>query len=164
MPAGFSKRWTPIDALGIFCEDRNFAAAATSIIEIDQAAPTTDPVIIDLVGGRQDIIAVVDITALDVVSNDELYTFRFQGSNDPTFAALSFVNLATLILGAAEVSPGNAMDGVKGRYALWLTNQLYIQNAAAAQYRYVRLQLVVAGTTPSITFSAWLSRPASMLA
>ena len=76
--------------------------------------------------------AVVLVTAIDTADGNENYTFTVQESNDNvTFAA---------------ASPGTAVT-VVGSHAV----------RARITKRYVRLALTVAGTTPSITFRAWLN-------
>jgi hypothetical protein len=76
--------------------------------------------------------AVVQVTASDLVDGNESYSFVLQESSDNvTFFAAS----AAVSTGAAATYP------VRGRVTR----------------RFVRLALTVAGTTPSITFKAWLN-------
>ena len=76
--------------------------------------------------------AVVQVTAVDLADGNETYTFTLQESSDNvTFSAASGGSGA----GAAGAVP------VRGRISK----------------RYVRLALTVSGTTPSITFKAWLN-------
>ena len=76
--------------------------------------------------------AVLQVTASDLVDGNESYTFVLQESSDNvTFFAASPAVIAT----AVGVYP------VRGRVSR----------------RYVRLALTVAGTTPSVTFKAWLN-------
>jgi hypothetical protein len=76
--------------------------------------------------------AVVQVTALDTADANESYVFVLQESNDNvTFTAAGNSTAA----GAVGVHP------VRGRITK----------------RYVRLSLTVGGTTPSITFRAWLN-------
>ena len=77
------------------------------------------------------VAAVVHVTAADVADGNEVYTFVLQESGDN----VTFANAGA----STPVSPGAA--AVKG----WVTK------------RYVRLSLSVSGTTPSITFKAWLN-------
>ena len=76
--------------------------------------------------------AVVQATAVDVADGNETYNFVLQESADNvTFAA---------------ASPSTAV-GTVGAHAV----------RGRVTKRYVRLALTVAGTTPSVTFKAWLN-------
>ena len=76
--------------------------------------------------------AVIQVTASDLTDGNESYTFVLQESSDNvTFVPCS----ASVSAGAVATYP------VRGRVTR----------------RYVRLALTIAGTTPSITFKAWLN-------
>jgi hypothetical protein len=85
-------------------------------------------------------IVVIDVSAIEIASNDEEYDILLQGSNSATFAS-GIENLAQMNLGATEVRQGSAGDSLTGRYLMPFVN---IQ--ADITYRYVRLYTVVAGT------------------
>ena len=75
---------------------------------------------------------VVQVTTIDTVDGNETYSFVLQESSDNvTFVACSASASATAVGGVP----------VRGRVTK----------------RYVRLALTIAGTTPSITFKAWLN-------
>jgi hypothetical protein len=75
---------------------------------------------------------VVQVTASDLADGNETYSFVLQESSDNvTFSAAS----AAVSTGAAGTYP------VRGRVTK----------------RFVRLALTVGGTTPSVTFKAWLN-------
>ena len=83
-------------------------------------------------GLGQPVAAVVNVTALDLSSGNETYALTLEESADnATFTAA----------GATQSITAAGAVGVRG----WLTK------------RYARLSLVVGGTTPSITFKAWLN-------
>jgi len=83
-------------------------------------------------GVGQPVAAVVHVTALDTADGNEAYSFVLQESADnATFAAC----------GAGVSVDETGAVAVKGH----------------VKRRYVRLALTVAGTTPSITFKAWLN-------
>jgi hypothetical protein len=107
-------------------------------------------VVRDLGAARFEGVALVDVTAMDIVSNDERYDILIQGSNSASFAS-GVVNLAALTLAATEVAPGGAADAVIGRYEVPFTNEY-----ADTVYRYLRAYTVVAGTTPSITHRVYV--------
>ena len=100
---------------------------------------------------RVDAQAIFDVSALDIASNDELYTFIIQGSSSATFAS-DIQNLASMNFGATEVRPGGAIDSLIGRYELGFTNE---QNDTL--YRYVRLYRLISGTSTTITSTAFCS-------
>ncbi|MGB7158547.1 MAG: hypothetical protein WBD40_10810 [Tepidisphaeraceae bacterium] len=82
--------------------------------------------------------AVVDVSAADRANSDETYTFKLQESSDnSTFAD---IGVATSI----TVSGATSTLGV------------YVAKGFISK-RYVRLVLTAAGTTPSITYKAWLN-------
>lgn len=93
---------------------------------------------------------VLDVTALELASNDELYTVRLQGSSKADFAS-DFEDLMAVEFGAAEVAAGDK-DGVVGRYEKPFTNA-----HGKTVYRYVRLFTTVAGTVATgINYKAHL--------
>ena len=122
--------------------------AASAAAQADDAAK-----IIDLGVGRFEGIVVFDLTAVEIASNDELYTALVQGSSSATFAS-DVQNLAQLDFGATEVRLGSAIDSLAGRYELAFTNE-----QKDVQYRYLRLWTVVAGSIATgINYTAFVSR------
>jgi hypothetical protein len=83
--------------------------------------------------------AVVNVTAADRTSSDETYTFTLQESAD---AGANWY----------DIGPGVAID-VAG--ALATLGAIAVPGFIS--YPDVRVKLVVAGTTPSITYEAWLN-------
>jgi hypothetical protein len=78
------------------------------------------------------VAAVVNVTAIDTSSGNETYSFTLEESSDnATFTAA----------GAAQAVTATGGFAVRG----WLTK------------RYARLALTAGGTTPSVTFKAWLN-------
>jgi hypothetical protein len=125
------------------------AITASAAAQVDGAAK-----ILDMGAARFDGLVLINVTALDIVSNDEEYNIIVQGSSSATFAS-DIENLAMLNLGATEVRDGGAKDSVVGIYELPVTNE-----AADTVYRYIRIYIFIAGTTPSINFTAFLSTQA----
>lgn len=98
-------------------------------------------------------VAVIDVTAIEIASNDELYTIVIQGSTSSTFAS-DIQNLAALDLGATEVRLGGAIDSTTGRYEL-----VFINEQDGVVYPYVRAYTVVAGSVATgINYSAFIGR------
>jgi len=77
------------------------------------------------------LAAVVQVTAMDTADGNESYSFTLQESPDNS----SFTAIGIGVTGAVGALP------VRG----WVTK------------RYVRLALTVGGTTPSVTFKAYLN-------
>lgn len=134
--------------------DRNLAFAedltltATGNVQFNAA-----DVIFQIGPGRMDSTLVVSVTAIDISSGNELYDLYLQGSDSPTLASNVFT-LAHLQLGHSSVLLGGAnVSSVVGRYEVPFTNVV----AGTILLDYVRLRLVAAGTTPSITFDAWIA-------
>jgi hypothetical protein len=96
---------------------------------------------------------VIDVTALEIASNDEAYTIHVQGSPDAAFGtAGNIVELASLHLGAKETKLSDCdRDDSTGRRELLFVNK----NEAGTALRYLRLYITVAGTIATgINFSA----------
>lgn len=95
---------------------------------------------------------VIDVTAIEIASNDEVYKISVQGSNSSTFAS-GIVDLAELSLGALEVIGGDT-DSTTGRYEMPFSNR---QNET--YYRYIRCYTDVGGTIATgINFAAFVSK------
>lgn len=97
-------------------------------------------------------VLVVDVTAIEIASNDELYRIIVQGSTTSNFAATEVLGHAAL--GATEVRPGGAADSTTGRFEVPFTNQ---QNGVT--YPYIRVYTDVSGTIATgINYSAFIAR------
>lgn len=115
------------------------------------AASAPGSVILDLGDGLMDCDLVLDVSAIEVASNDEIYTVTLEGS---TVAAMTSgsVALAEITLGNAP-APADADTGV-GRHIVPVRNELN-----GTLYRYVRINTVVAGAVATgINFSAFLGK------
>lgn len=89
--------------------------------------------------GRVDGEMVIDVTAIEIASNDELYAVAIQGSTSASFAS-GIEELAVVNLGAAEVIGGDS-DSTVGRYEVPFSNV-----KAGVTYPYLRVFTTVAGT------------------
>lgn len=115
------------------------------------AATTTHPLVLDLGDGFIAADLVIDITALEIASNDEIYTVSFEGSNVAALASAS-VTLAEKQFGNVP-APADA-DTATGRHLIPVTNELN-----GVTYRYVRLVTTVVGTIATgINYSAFLAK------
>lgn len=119
--------------------------------------------VLDLGQARMEGTVVIDVSAIEIASNDEEYDIILQGSTTAGFTADTIQNLAQLNLGAKEVRQGLAgstvIDSEAGRYEMPFTNE---QDDIV--YRYVRLVTVVAGSIASgINYKAFIAlQPGSL--
>ena len=113
---------------------------------------SADGAIIDLGAGMVDADLVIDMTACEVASGNEIYTISLEGS---TVAAMSSTSvcLAKKVFGNLVV-PMDAALSASGRYVVPFRNE-----EGGALYRYVRLSMVVAGTVATgINFRAFIGK------
>lgn len=140
--------YSPLDILYSFGEDQTIAAtgymqelSADKIVELGQ--------------GRTDGTWVIDVTSLEIASNNELYTHRLLGSTVAAFTAGTLEVLATREMGATEVRTLATKDSVIGRYEIPFCNSI-----GGVEYAFVKHHITVAGTiAQGVIFSSWLSLP-----
>lgn len=105
---------------------------------------------------RIDAALPIFVTALDTVTGDESYVFKLLGSNTASFPAASVAELGSLTIGgiAGKTTLGiaNSILSTTGMFEILFTNE---QNNV--KYQYLKLWLVIAGTSPSITFNAFVA-------
>lgn len=96
---------------------------------------------------RTTFLTRINLEAIKITANDEVYSFIVQLSNDD-FTTIE--TAAMVSVGATEVRHGGAKDSVAGDLLelLWSTEQ------AGEVFQDARLRLVIAGTSPSVTFAA----------
>ena len=115
------------------------------------AATAAQPIILDLGNAFMDADLVIEVTALEIAGNDEIYTISLEGSNDPTMATAS-VELARTVMGN-NASPSDSDSNV-GRHIVPFNNQF-----EGVYFRYVRLHVNVVGLIATgINFSAFLAK------
>jgi hypothetical protein len=111
--------------------------------------------------GLLDAFLVIDVTALEIDSNDESYEIVLQGTNTAAFAtATDIYPLCSVTLGdkaSTRLAAGVlalGTDGTVGRYVLPFRNE---QNGTT--FRYLRIKTIVAGTIATgINYSAWVAK------
>lgn len=118
------------------------------------ASSAAESTILDLGDGLVDGFLVLDLTAVEVDSGDELYEIYLEGSNVAAMTSGS-VALARFKAGDAAVAglaPDDA-DVSTGRYMIPFRNEVN-----GTIYRYVRVGTIVAGTIATgINYSAFLA-------
>jgi len=94
---------------------------------------------------------ILDISAIEFDTANEVYGIFIQGSNSATFAS-GVVNLGGINLG--DAANGANDDTATGRRVLLFNNEIN-----GTLYRYLRLYTVVGGTiVTGINYTAWLSK------
>jgi len=114
-------------------------------------AASADGSILDLGEGLVDGFLVLDVTAVEVASGNEIYTVSLEGSSVAAMTSLS-VCLAKIVLGNLVV-PMDGATGI-GRFVVPFRNE---QNGVLQ--RYVRLSTLVAGTIATgVNFTAFIAK------
>lgn len=149
--------------------DRSYSFDINLLLSDNAAAYTADgytqvggaDAVLDL-GGNQgvtplqqariDAMCIIDVTAIDIASTDELYRLKIMGCNISSFAS-NVVELASMQLGdGSTMVPNTQKDSVVGRYELpFCTEQ------ANLKYEFIKMYVDVGGTSPSIAFQAFVA-------
>lgn len=117
-------------------------------------AASADGAIIDLGDGLVEGYLVIDLTACEIATGDEIYTISLEGSNTAAMNSGS-VCLAKKVFGNLVV-PMDAALSAAGRYVIPFINA---ESVNGVNYRYVRLSTLVAGTIATgINFSAFIGK------
>lgn len=120
------------------------------------AASAAVATIIDLGSATSEIAAdvVIDVTACETATGDEVYTILVEGSSSPTFAS-GIDTLAMKQIGhlTPKVGGSDVTDGATGRFIIPFRNEVN-----GTIYRYIRLYTVVAGTIATgINYTAYMA-------
>lgn len=130
-----------------FTYDNALKAKAAGLL-----AESTDSTILDLGPGYVCGCLVIDLTACEIATGDEIYTVSLEGSNVAAMDSGS-VCLAKKVFGNLVV-PMDAALSAAGRYVIPFHNE---ENGTI--YRYVRVSTLIAGTVATgINFSAFISK------
>ena len=115
-------------------------------------AASADGAILDLGAGFVSGTVVIDLSACEVDTGNEIYTISLEGSNVAAMSSGS-VCLAKKVFGNLVV-PMDAALSASGRYTIKFSNE---ENGTT--FRYVRLSTLVAGTVATgINFSAFIAK------
>jgi len=138
--------------VGTFDSDLEFKDAG---LVAASAAATVDGTakVVDVGTGLFRGCMILDVSALEIADNDEIYDIVVQGSSDSDFGTdTNIVELAALNLSAAEVKRTDCnKDDSTGRYKIYFDNE-----NDGTYYRYLRVYTVVAGTVATgINYTAY---------
>ena len=137
---------------------------AALLLKADAAVGATanGSLILDVGAGMCKGDVIIDVTALEIDSNDESYEIVLQGSSDANFGtAANVTSLCSVTIGdkvATRLASGVfqvGTDDTIGRFTLPFRNE---RNGTT--YRYLRIKTIVVGTIggDGITYSAWLAK------
>lgn len=130
-----------------FTYDNSLLLKAAGLV----ATTTTESTILNLGDGLVDGYLVLDVSACEVASNDEIYLICLEGSTVAAMTSAS-VTLAQIELGNAT-APADA-DTTTGRFVVPFRNE---QNGVL--YPYVRIYTEVAGAVATgINFLAFIAK------
>lgn len=116
------------------------------------AATAAGSTIVDLGPGLFDGFVVIDLTACEIATGDEIYTVALEASNVAAMDSGS-VCVGKKVFGNLVV-PMDAALSTAGRYVIPVRNE-----EGGTIYRYVRIHTAVAGTIASgINYSAFLAK------
>jgi len=118
-------------------------------------ASAAGSVIVDFGDGLVEGNMIVDVSAMDIVGNDEMYDIILQLSPDAAFGTAGNIqDGAAISLGAKETKRSDSdKDDAVGRYIIPFTNEF-----GGTIYRYGRIYTVAVGATQSITYAARLAK------
>ena len=122
--------------------------AASAAATVDGSAK-----VVDVGTGHFKGCMILDVSALEIASNNEIYDIVIQGSSDSDFGTdTNICELAQLNLSAAEVKRTDCnKDDSTGRFKLYFDNE-----NDGTNYRYLRVYTVVGGTVATgINYTAW---------
>ena len=132
-----------------FTQDANLVLKTAGLV-----ASSADGSIIDLGDGLIDAYLVIDLTACEIATGNEIYTISLEASNVAAMDSGS-VCLAKKVFGNLVV-PMDAALSAAGRYIVPFLNA---ESVDGNVYRYVRLSTLVAGTVATgINFSAFIGK------
>ena len=134
-----------------FIYDNALSLKSAGLVATTAAGST----ILDIGEGFVEGYIVVDMSACEVATGDEIYTIALEGSNVAAMSSGS-VCLAKKTFGNL-VAPMDAAVSTAGRYAIPFRN-----DESGTLYRYVRTHTTVAGTIATgINYSAFLAHDLS---
>lgn len=123
------------------------------------ASSEAGSLIVDVGSGYVEGVLIVDVTAIEIASNDEAYTIVLQGSPDADFGtAANIVELMAIHMGAKETK----LTDCDRDDAIVRLDKPCNNTHGDTNFRYLRLYTVVAGTIATgINYEAHFARVAA---
>lgn len=139
-----------------FTPDVNLRLKDAGLVAADAAAQVSSAdKILDLGLSRFDGRVIIDVSAIEVATGDEIYRIKTQFSNSATFAS-GVIGGTQIHLGDSSTLVGESADSTTGRYELPFTNEIN-----GTLYRYMRLYTDVTGTIATgINYTAFVVKKA----
>lgn len=157
LPSIVPSRAVPVDVALQFCEDQTIASTGYLTNVLGSGNMSFGP-------GRKEGYWVLDISALEVASGDEVYQFFLLGSNDSSwtngaveilasrdFAAATGDRLVPTICPASDTVPPTGLTS--DRFVIPFSNQM-----GRFVFQYLRARVIIAGTIATgVTVSSWIT-------
>ena len=127
------------------------AVAASAAATVDSAAK-----VVNVGSGLFEGCMILDVTAIDIDGNNEIYDIVVQGSPVAAFTAAGVVELAAISISAKEAKRTDSdKDDDVGRYKIYFDNE-----SNGTFYPYLRVYTVCAGAgiSTGIDYSAYCVR------
>lgn len=147
----------------------NFTLPHDALLEFASAQTLTSTgyvnntaAVLTIGGGRFTGALVLDVSALDQGTGDETYNIFILGSNDSAFGNGNVENLGSYDFGASAHRIINTILGSNVSVpptglAGTLVPIFFTNFRQGIVYQYLKCYAVLAGTTPSITLTAWVT-------
>lgn len=101
---------------------------------------------------------IIDTTAVEVASGDEVYDFQVAGATASSFATV-YRGMGRKTIGATSPTGLPFATPAAGRHVIYFDNVAMDTNGLPFACRYLRLQCIVAGTVATgINYTAWMVR------
>ncbi len=151
----------PYDATNAFASAQTLTATGyvnnlNAVLDLGGGVPVS-------AAGRTEGIWCMNITAIDFSSADESYQLHLFASNDSAFGngnvdLIAFRDFAAVTAGRKVATIMGATLAIPPTNAAGLRVYTPFSNLFGnTVYRYLKCYAVIAGTTPSITLTSWLS-------
>ena len=131
-------------------DNEHILKAAGAVTSSGYGEVDSSPVVANLGEGLVRGNVILDVFAMTMQGNDQLYQLHLIGGDDASFT--KEVALCTLELGAKEVIEDD-LDSKLARYIVPFENE---KNGIV--YPYIRIRHVLGGTSPSINYQARLEK------
>jgi hypothetical protein len=162
LPSQIPSWATPYDSQAAFCSAQTIAVTGylnnLNSGQIDLGATSAPALGSVSSAGRYVSSWILNVTAMDLSSVDETYRFFLLGSND-----IAFGNGNVELLAAHDFAAATAgrfiptLMGASPSNVPWTQVIPFTNLMQKITYRFLRAQVVITGTTPSVTVMSWVT-------